>query len=203
MTGKTHMAVGTAATLALVQPTGIRGIVVTTAAAIIGSVISDIDVSTSESHRDVNKIIVITAFVLAAVAILDNYMNIGIVGYIHRNSGLARIITGLLAFLGMCIFGQTQPHRSFMHSAIAVVIFYLIVYVMMPMAALPFAVAMSSHIVADMFNYKKVKIFYPMKKGISFKMCKANGIVNKMLFYVGMIITVLLIAKDAWYLIRR
>ena len=51
MLGKTHMAVGTAAGLLIIQPQNITELILGTGAAMIGSVISDIDVGTSGSHR--------------------------------------------------------------------------------------------------------------------------------------------------------
>ena len=46
MLGKTHMAVGTAAGLLIMQPQNITELILGTGAAMIGSVISDIDIGT-------------------------------------------------------------------------------------------------------------------------------------------------------------
>ena len=57
MLGKTHMAVGTAAGLLIMQPQNITELILGTGAAMIGSVISDIDIGTSDSHKEADKII--------------------------------------------------------------------------------------------------------------------------------------------------
>ena len=51
MLGKTHMAVGIAATLAITQPSGVSELVLAVGAGSLGALISDIDVGTSNSHR--------------------------------------------------------------------------------------------------------------------------------------------------------
>ena len=186
------MAVGTATALAVMQPDNMRGLIVVAGAGMIGSVICDIDVSTSESHRDVNKILGITVVVLLLATLLDNYYKLGIAGYFQRSSSLLRLFTGLAVFLGLCVFGKEQPHRSFMHSLLAVAVFGLVAYYIFPAAAMPFAAAMLSHMAIDTLNYKKVRILYPLRGGISFKFCKADGWVNNILFYVGALVTVVL-----------
>ena len=50
MTGKTHVAIGTAASLLVTQPSTLKELFICLGVAIVGSVISDIDVTTSESH---------------------------------------------------------------------------------------------------------------------------------------------------------
>ena len=45
MTGKTHLAVGTAASLLVTQPSTLKELFICIGVAIVGSVISDIDVS--------------------------------------------------------------------------------------------------------------------------------------------------------------
>ena len=52
MLGKTHMAVGVAAGLLVLQPKNLQELILGTGVSAIGSVISDIDVGTSESHKE-------------------------------------------------------------------------------------------------------------------------------------------------------
>ena len=59
MTKDTHIAGGLAITMALAMPQGFKELAVCLTAATIGSVISDIDITTSESRRDLNKILII------------------------------------------------------------------------------------------------------------------------------------------------
>ena len=66
MTGKTHLAIGTATAVCLLHPGTPMEWVIGTAAAAVGSVICDVDVSTSNSHEKLNQISALT--VLAAAA---------------------------------------------------------------------------------------------------------------------------------------
>ena len=73
MLGRTHFYIGTAAALAVLQPQTVPALVAGAGAAAIGGLISDIDVGTSQAHRDADKII--TATVAAAVlTILAAYL---------------------------------------------------------------------------------------------------------------------------------
>ncbi len=56
LTGRTHWAVGTAAALCVTQPARLRDWVLCIGAAAVGSVISDIDVTTSDSRETLDRI---------------------------------------------------------------------------------------------------------------------------------------------------
>ena len=71
MTGKTHLAVGVAAALVIIRPDTLSNISVCIGAAVIGSVISDIDVKTSDSSNAVNKLLSI----IVLFAIIEGYVN--------------------------------------------------------------------------------------------------------------------------------
>lgn len=85
----------------------------------------------------------------------------------------------------MCVVGKEQPHRGFMHSLLAVLIFSGLVYLVIPKAAPYFAVAMSSHLVLDIFNKKNIRLWYPFPGGVSLRLCKADGAADGALFYIG------------------
>lgn len=190
MTGKTHLVVGTASALLVTQPSTIKEFFLCIGIAQIGSIISDIDVSTSESRKNMNRIIKLVIVIIGILLFLEYQWKIEIIGIVNQNRDLVRIIVGLMAFLGVCIFGKEQPHRSFMHSFLAVILLSGILWIIYPPIVPYFAIAMLSHIVIDLLNKKKVKILYPLKQGISFDLCYANGLVNHGLFVVGSIIIV-------------
>ena len=72
MLGRTHFFIGTAAALAVLQPQTVPALVAGAGAAAIGGLISDIDVGTSQAHRDADKIITATVAV-AVLTILAEY----------------------------------------------------------------------------------------------------------------------------------
>ena len=170
MLGRTHFFIGTAAALAVLQPQTVPALVAGAGAAAIGGLISDIDVGTSQAHRDADKIITATVAV-AVLTILAEY----------------KLLTGTAAFLLICAYGKQQPHRSFMHSFAALALLTACVDIIYPDASAYFAVGFLSHLVLDFFNRKPEKLFWPWKKGFCLGFCSARGLVNRALLGCGMV----------------
>lgn len=191
MLGKTHMAVGIAATLAITQPSGISELLLAVGAGSLGALISDIDVGTSNSHRDADKITALSVVVVLAVFALDYFCNTQIIERIIGSSGYLRIIAGLLLFIGICAFGKEQPHRSFMHSFLALILLSFALGLIWENAVIYFAVGFLSHLATDIFNKKKVRLLYPLKGGVSLGLFHAYGLANDIFFAVGSIIAVI------------
>lgn len=185
MTGKTHVAVGTATTMIVTQPSTLKELLLCMGVSIIGSVICDIDVTTSESHQTLNKILGIILVVSVLLAFAEYQWSVGILSAMLNNSNHFRLFLGAVIFFGICIFGKEQPHRSFLHSILGLALLSMAVYILSPTLVPYFAVAMASHIVIDTLNHKKVKLFYPLPGGIRFGLCSADGIVNSLLFKAG------------------
>lgn len=191
MLGKTHMAVGIAATLAITQPSGISELLLAVGAGSLGALISDIDVGTSNSHRDADKITALSVVVVLAVFALDYFCNTQIIERIIGSSGYLRIIAGLLLFIGICAFGKEQPHRSFMHSFLALILLSFALGLIWEKTVIYFAVGFLSHLATDIFNKKKVRLLYPLKGGVSLGLFHAYGLANDIFFAVGSIVAVI------------
>lgn len=191
MLGKTHMAVGIAATLAITQPSGISELLLAVGAGSLGALISDIDVGTSNSHRDADKITALSVVVVLAVFALDYFCNTQIIERIIGSSGYLRIIAGLLLFIGICAFGKEQPHRSFMHSFLALILLSFALGLIWEKAVIYFAVGFLSHLATDIFNKKKVRLLYPMKGGVSLGLFHAYGLANDIFFAIGSIVAII------------
>lgn len=199
MTKRTHLVAGTAITLGLIRPTTILGLVMCLVTSSIGSLISDIDVSTSKSRGELYKIIIVSIISVLICIALEKNFNIGILEIIINQSSVQRILIGLLTLLGICCFGITTSHRTFMHSILGVISVSSAVFIILPKATLPFAISMLSHIFLDLFNTKRIQILYPLKKPrIALKFCKSNGLVSKILFHISMIILELEIFLFVW-----
>lgn len=194
MLGKTHMAVGIAATMAVTQPITITEMILAVGGGALGALISDIDVGTSESHCDADKITMLSVIVVLAVFALDYFLSAGIIRRVVSSSGYGRFAAGAFLFIGVCAFGKEQPHRSFMHSFLALVLLCFAVGLIWEKAVLYFAVGFISHLVTDIFNRKKVRLLYPLKGGISLGLFHAHGLANNIFFGVGSAIAVLEIA---------
>lgn len=199
MTKRTHLVAGTAITLGLIRPTTILGLVMCLVTSSIGSLISDIDVSTSKSRGELYKIIIVSIISVLICIALEKNFNIGILEIIRNQSSVQRILIGFLTLLGICFFGITTSHRTFMHSILGVISVSSAVFIILPKATLPFGISMLSHIFLDLFNTKRIQILYPLKKPrIALKFCKSNGLVSKILFHISMIILELEIFLFVW-----
>ena len=99
MLGRTHFFIGTAAALAVLQPQTVPALVAGAGAAAIGGLISDIDVGTSQAHRDADKIITATVAVAVLTILAEYKLNLGIYRRLTSDSSVLRLLTGTAAFL--------------------------------------------------------------------------------------------------------
>lgn len=159
MLGRTHFFIGTAAALAVLQPQTVPALVTGAGAAAIGSLISDIDVGTSQAHRDADKIITATVAVAALTILAEYKLNLGIYRRLTSDSNILRLLAGTAAFLLLCAYGKQQPHRSFMHSFAALALLTACVDIIYPDASAYFAVGFLSHLVSDCLRKQDVAIY--------------------------------------------
>jgi inner membrane protein len=90
-----------------------------------------------------------------------------------------------------------------MHSFLALVILSALIGVILPTAMPYFAVAFLSHLFTDLFNYKKVRLLYPLQGGVSFHMFHAKGMANSILFLAGSVASVAVILIQVVHLLAR
>ena len=167
MLGRTHFFIGISAALAVMQPSSMPTLVAGAGAAAIGGMISDIDSGTSQAHREADKIMTAAIAVTAIVILADYKFHVGIYERLMRNSSIARLLTGAMAFIIICTYGSSQPHRSFMHSFLSLFMLTACIDVIYPDAAPYFAVAYASHLALDLLNYRRLRLIWPMKRGFS------------------------------------
>lgn len=197
MLGKTHMAVGVAVTMAVTQPKNVPELVLAVGLGAFGALISDIDVGTSESHHDADKITILAAIVILAVLALDHFFHTGIIDRVVKSSGYGRIILGVLLFIGICAFGKEQPHRSFMHSFLALALLCFALGMVWEKAVIYFAAGFLSHLATDVFNKKKVRLLFPLKGGVALGLFHAHGLANRIFFGVGSAVVMMELALFA------
>jgi inner membrane protein len=190
MLGNTHTAVGIAATLAVTRPDSLSELILAVGMGTVGALISDIDVGTSESHKEADRVVAFTILGVLAVIGFDHFLNTGIIAKVIQNSGYIRIAAGIALFVGVCAFGKEQPHRSFMHSFLALFLLGFALGLVWEKAVIYFAVGFLSHLVMDIFNFRKVRLFYPAKVGFSLKLCYAHGTVNTVCFGAASVVAV-------------
>lgn len=201
MLGKTHAVVGVTTGLLALQPKNMTELILGTAGSLVGAVISDIDVGTSESHRDANKIIALIVSAVAAVGVIDAIWQFGIYNRLFRQANVVKIWLTVQAFLTICAIGMRSRHRTFMHSFVAMGMLTAVLWMLLPQTAGYFAVGFLTHLFLDFFNKKGERLFYPMKKFFGIRILSSTGLVNDVLFGVGFLAAVRIIGIyiRKWY----
>ncbi len=191
MLGKTHFAVGVASSLIFTQPKTVQDVILAVGIGGMGALISDIDVDTSGSHKYANRIIAVVVLIVVAVFAAEQIWNAEIVKQIISDSSYARIAIGAILFIAICAFGKQQPHRSFMHSILALVLLTASIGMVWQDLIQYFAIGFASHIIIDMFNFEKVRLLYPFKCGVALKLFHAQGLANNLFFVIGSALAVI------------
>ncbi|MCI8491174.1 MAG: metal-dependent hydrolase [Lachnospiraceae bacterium] len=189
MLGKTHMVIGTAAALAITRPKTVGSLVICLGASALGALISDIDVGTSESHKDADIVVTLAAGIAMLTAAAEYLFHLDLYRRIFQNTSKLPMIAGILLFLVICAFGKEQPHRSFMHSFLALILLAACIYLVIPQAVPYFAIGFLSHIAIDLFNRRKVRLLYPFSGGFSLGLFPAHGTANHIFFLLGSVLT--------------
>ena len=186
MMGKTHFAVGTATTLLLLHPQTVKSTLLCAGTAAICSCICDVDVSSSGSHKGMTKFCIGFGLVALILGVLDWRCEIGLRNYLMNNSSILRMLLGIVLLMGICLFGETQPHRTFLHSFFGIACICGAIAIFLPQAVPYAAVAMLTHVALDLLNMRKVQLFYPFQFGkCSLRLCPADSFPDKVLFWVG------------------
>lgn len=187
---RTHIAFGIAVNLAIAHTGDIKSLLVTLSGAAIGSAISDIDSSNSESSQILNKITV-TMLVTVALFVIVNYIfGLKVIDKIVEHKNITNILIGLLLFLFVSIIGSYTKHRTFMHSFTCVAIYFVVLSSFLSTTfVIPFSIGMVSHIVLDLLNHIGVGLFCPfVEKRYCIDICDSNGLVNSILFYISVVV---------------
>jgi len=185
MLGKTHMIIGIAASLVVTQPVNIPEMILAIGGGALGALISDIDVRTSIIRHKADKIIVFSALTVLAVIVLDQLFHIGLMNKVVESNSYRKMIAGVILFIAVCAFGKEQPHRSFMHSFLAMLLLCLAISLVWKKAVIYFAVGFLSHLAIDIFNKSRVQLFYPFHRGIALGLFHAQGLANSVFFAIG------------------
>ena len=201
MQGRTHMPLGIAVALAVVPAKSLPVLTAGLGAAAIGSVLSDVDAGQSRPHKDAAVISGICLALVAVLALLEWRFRLGIAELFRRYSSSPRIVTGVLPFLAIVVFGMHRPHRSVMHSIPAWLALSACAYVILPPAAPFFAAAFASHIAADLLNRRGMQLLWPLPKRFSLGLCRSDGKVNGILCAVSTVCAAALLALRVWMLV--
>lgn len=187
MQGRTHVVAGVATALNIMVPKTPEQLVLGTAFAALGSVISDIDIDSSKSTRHIARAAVLFAVILFVLVASEVYYGINILSSLLSDSNRFRVFVGIAVFFGFCLYGKSTPHRSFTHSILCMLLMTGTIYVLSPNYTTYFFIAFLSHILLDLLNMKQVKLFWPLPGGAHIGLCKSDGVVNDLIFLCSMV----------------
>lgn len=189
MMGKTHICIGVASALAVTMPENIGGCIAAIVGGAVGGSISDIDVSSNKNGIGSLYAKLIATGIIPFSLVIDYIVDGGIVDYI-KNCNSTTLTIGVIMFMILCLIGSKQEHRGFTHSLLALLLFSVSVAFFCKPILIPFVIGFASHLLLDTLNKKSIKLFFPLKKGISFNLCYANKTVDKFLLLIGAVGTV-------------
>ncbi len=203
MLGKTHMAAGAATALAVLQPTTVSGCICALAGGIVGGWIPDIDMRGRFSsggadkegedgeelavHADERWQILVFALIAVAICLVADYFaGDGMCEYVASHLGIPMAVAGA-AFAVTCAYGIASAHRTVTHSVLGGVALAGSMHFICAPLAPAFVLGYASHIVLDLFNKRRIQLFWPLKLGVKFGACVSNGIANKVVGAVSLV----------------
>lgn len=185
----THAAVGACVGLALTMNQPAEIALIGGTLAMIGGIISDIDVG-DVGQASTPRIIGGVSVGLLVLLVLSGWLWMPEVAALWwETSGWLRSAIGGALLVGSCLWGSTKPHRSFLHSLLGMATLCLGVYLVLPVAAGYFLAGMVSHVILDLLNYRPVQLFYPLEKGVSLRLCYSKSRVSNAIL-VGSVVCI-------------
>lgn len=196
MLGKTHMAIGTAAALAVLSPESVFSAVPIMTAAAVGSVISDIDSERSIARKKADRMLDGCVLVIVGMILVKHFFQIDLFEYIKGKAQISTQLLGCAVFALYCHIGKNTPHRSMMHSFVtAIVLSGCVYYAISPVMGKAFFCGLLSHLALDLLNYKGEQLFWPFPNKMCIGLCSSNQWVNRILQAAGILLTVLLLLR--------
>lgn len=188
MSGVTHLAVGMAACFVAFQPDTIEEVTLCIGVSSIGGMLSDIDVDTSTAKKKTERVVGVILLLFLVTILVNWKFHLGIEKLFLENLGFLRLLLGFAGLVAICMYGMEQPHRTFMHSISAVILTAGACWLLSPKLVPYMILSMSSHIILDLLNKKKVQVFYPFRWKWCLKLCKADGIVSSILLGLSSVV---------------
>ena len=184
-----------AAAFSIVRPGTVAEALPVIAGGALGCLICDLDCENRSEKSESSHWRIVMCLVAAAALIEDYLLDAGMwrtLGYTGDSLwsppgqvGQYLWFAGLAGFVITCVFASGSGHRGFSHSLLALALETACLWLVFPAAALPFAIAFSSHVLLDMMNKRSVRLFYPAKKGICLGWFYADRLANKVVAACG------------------
>ena len=184
MLAKAHITLGMAVALAIAAPDSVPEALPVITGASLGCLICDLDCDNPREKQDSSHWRIVMFAVAAATLFEDYHIDAGMWRSLAQ-SGSYLWCVGAAGFALTCAFASVSSHRGFSHSLAALALEAISLRLVFPAVAMSFVIAFASHIILDMTNKRPVRVFYPLKKGISFGWFYADRMANKVCAAVG------------------
>lgn len=197
MLSRTHLTVGTAASLAasffILRPESLSDVLIAFAGGAVGGVFADVDTVSHDRKHDAFISQALAALALFAVAAIDWYLKLGVCEFVTGPNRTKSLAAGA-AIVFIYLFGFLSPHRTFTHSILATALFsgcFALIYTRMGFSVLAGCV---SHLALDLITKKEVHLFYPLKTGVCLRLCYSGKTANRLFMRLGIIATLGMLA---------
>ena len=197
MMSKTHITVGIAASLAIMNPSTVGELLPAIIGGSVGGILCDIECKSRKGMRDAltGRMIAFSIVLIAlCLGFLTGYgIFTGTAGLI-QDKGWFRFCFGAFDFLAACILGRLSRHRTFTHSFLFIALIALGLHCAVPSLCFPTVIGMLSHLILDSLNKKPVPWLYPFfQPGFCLGLCRAQGLLNRILMWSGLVASILLV----------
>lgn len=177
MTGKTHMTIGVAASaafLSISHPTP-QKFIIGLSLGMIGALMPDIDIKTSKISS-FGRTVFAYIFVILAIAgfvVYKGNIHFSQIKFNHKPNSM--IEYGIIVVASCVAFSKLTKHRSFSHSILGLILFYIGFRMLIGEMSSYFAIGFISHILADLITNNGVELMYPMKSKVTLKLVKSGS----------------------------
>lgn len=178
MTGRTHLAVGAAAAmLAAGPPASLTSLAVAAAGGAVGAVLPDLDVRDT-AHPWRERLTRTGAAALLVGALVFDVVNGASLAREAMARGVGMLALGAVSLVALACAARLSAHRSFSHSLVALVGFAAATYLVCPPLAPSVALGFATHLALDALTYRGLRLFWPLRCGLSARLCKTGGVAD-------------------------
>ncbi len=197
MTYKTHLAIGLASvstSVLIIQMAGTKLLTplefcVSLAVSVSASVLPDIDIDKSKPREVMNKLVKLIIIGLIAGLGYSIYHKIDLWNLETIKDTISRF-WALFVLCALLFAGTKSRHRHMTHSILYCAVLTFLIYEITGIGYLTaaFGISMLSHDLADLFNKRKVQLFWPMKGGVCLNLFKADSTFSNFIRMIAIII---------------
>ena len=202
MLGKTHVSAGMAASLLVLQPVSVAPLACALLGGALGGWISDIDVRGAKLVRGTIVSVCAVALAFASRFLAEMFSEVEALQAMAPEMGPASVV-GAALFATITLLGSVTAHRTFTHSIVGCVLWYVAASLLWPQIAPAFGIGLCSHLILDLLNKApkgSMQLFFPLKTRVCLDVCRADGFANALVWSTSVIVCVVYVG---WFVISR